>query len=133
LKPNREWIERAQQNTSPALRYAWRVESDWWRSGLDQFPAGAGTCMSLDFRTDSGRRSAGGVLSGRIGLGLITDEMRPGIPVGTPVKLTAYSDAGRFSLLHRPPMHLQYPCGVGAGRLNQLVAVTRFLPSMPSA
>jgi len=70
-----------------------------------------------------------------IGIGslLITGEMRPGIPAWTPLKLTACSDAGRFSLLHLPPMHLQYPCGVGAGRLNQLVAVTRFLPSMPSA
>lgn len=89
--------------------------------------------MSLDFRTDSGRRSTGGVLSGRIGLGLITDEVRPGIPVGTPVKLTAYSDAGRFSLLHLPQMRLLYPCGADAGRLIQLVAVTGFLPSMPSA
>jgi hypothetical protein len=89
--------------------------------------------MSLDFRTGSGKRSIGGVLSGRTGLGLITGGMRPGIPVGTLVKLTAYSDAGRFSLPHLPPMHLQYPCGVDAEWLLQLVAVTGFQPSMPSA
>ena len=70
-----------------------------------------------------------------IGIGslLITGEMRPGIPAWTPLKLTACSDAGRFSLLHLPPMHLQYPCGADAEWLLQLVAVTRFLPSMPSA
>jgi hypothetical protein len=70
LKPNRKWIERAERNTSSALRDARRVESDSWRLGLDQLPAGAATCMSLDFGTDSGRRSIGGVLSGRLGLGL---------------------------------------------------------------
>jgi hypothetical protein len=52
-----------ERNASPALRDAWRVESDWWRSGLDQFPAGAGTCMSQEFRTDSGRRSTAGGLA----------------------------------------------------------------------
>jgi len=72
-------------------------------------------------------------LRDRFGLGLITGEMRPGNPVGTPVKLTACSDAGRFSLLHLPPMHLQYPCGADAECLIQLVAATGFLPSMPSA
>jgi hypothetical protein len=81
---------------------------------------------------DRPQRHVGADLGGHNSL-LITGEMRPGIPAWTTVKSTPCSDAGRFSLLHLPPMRLQYHCGADAEWLLQLVAVTDFPPSMPSA